>query len=154
MSGLKLFFESGRGDIKAENGRLVVAEDINTLVLTSQFSDARAEDGDPVDLQRPEVRGYCFERFMAINGRRWGSKYWQYTRAILTNQAVNSIDNTGRQCVQHLLDNGIVETIEVTTEQIASPQGVGQEIVYQEPGEDEPIRVRFRRLWDVIRGLS
>lgn len=150
MAGLKLLFQNGEGDLSLKDGRLVVADDLNTLVLTSQFSDARAAEEDPVDPLNPETRGFWGETLAAINGRRWGSKYWIYRRAILNNETVNGVDNTGNACVQHLKDNGVVETITVETER----QGVdriAQQITYTEPGNEEPTRVTFRNLWDAIR---
>ena len=150
MTGLKLFFENNQGDLKIENGQFVVADDLNTLVLTSEFSDARAELEDPKDPLNIETKGYWGETLMAINARRWGSKYWLFRRVILNTETVNSINNAGKACVQHLRDNGIVETITVETERQGIDR-VGQQITYQEPSNEEPTRVIFRNLWDVIR---
>ena len=150
MTGLKLFFENNQGDLKIENGQFVIADDLNTLVLTSEFSDARAEPEDPTDPLNKETKGYWGETLMAINDRRWGSKYWLYRRVILNTDAVNGINDTGKACVQHLRDNGIVETISITTERQGIDR-IGQEIIYQEPGNEEPTRVIFRNLWDAIR---
>lgn len=150
MTGLKLFFQSGEGDLKIENGQFVVADDLNTLVLTSEFSDARAEPEDPVDPLNPETRGFWGETLMAINDRRWGCKYWLYRRSILNTETVNGIDDAGKACVQHLRDNGIVDTIAVETERQGIDR-VAQQITFTEPGDQEPTRVTFRNLWDAIR---
>lgn len=150
MSGLKLFFENGEGDIKIKNGQFIVEDDLNTLVLTSQFSDARAETDDPVDPLRPEKRGYWGEFLMAINGRRWGSKYWLFIRNTVNSETVNSINVTGKSSVQHLKDNGIVETITVETERQGIDR-IAQQITYKEPEAETATRVTFRNLWDAIR---
>jgi len=152
MTGLKLFFESGEGDLGIKDRRLIVEEDINTLVLTSEFSDARAQPADPVDELNPEINGYWAESLMAINGRNWGSKYWQYRRNIVNNDTVNGINDAGKEAVQHLKDNGIVETIEVETERQGIDR-IAQQITYTEPSQQQSIRIIFRNLWDFIRGL-
>lgn len=150
MAGLKLAFEKGAGDLILKDGQLVVEDDLNTLVLTSEFSDARAEADDPVDPLNPQVQGYWAEVLMAINGRRWGSKYWLYRRQILNDDVANALDDTARECTQHLRDNGIVETITVETEK-QNGNRVAQQITYTEPGDEEPTRITFRNLWDFIR---
>ncbi len=150
MAGLKLFFENGQGDLKIKNGRFVVEDDLNTLVMNSQFSDARAEPEDPKDPLNNETRGFWGEFLMAINGRRWGSKYWLYKRSIVNTETVNDLQTAGKACVQHLQDNGIVATIEVETEQ-KDPSTVAQQITYIEPNAEQAQRITFRNLWDTIR---
>jgi len=87
---------------------------------------------------------------MAIEGRHWGSKYWQYRRSILNTETVNGIHDAGIQSVQHLKDNGIVDTIDIITERQGANR-VAQQITYKEPGKDQSTRITFRNLWDVIR---
>lgn len=150
MTGLKLFFQRGEGDLGIQDGQLIVADDLNTLVLTSEFSDARAETEDPIDQLNPEIRGFWAEVLMAVNGRRWGSKYWIYRRNILNNDTVNGVNDAGKDCVKHLKDNGVVDTITVETERQGGDR-IAQQITYTEPGQQEQIRVTFRNLWDAIR---
>ena len=150
--GLQLFYENSAGDIGVKDGRLITGNSLNTIVLTSLFSNRRAEDDDPISEQDKQniENGYWAEALMSHGNKHFGSKYWQYLRSTIV-LAVNGLQQSAIEATKWLKDTGIVETIVVETNRKGIDR-IEQIITYTEP-TGETTQIIFKNLWDEIRGL-
>ena len=141
MLDLKLASDPATGvyDLEiARNGDLATVNDLSTAILTSLFTDARA---DPEQVVVPELRrGWVGDE----EGFRLGSKLWLTEPAKATQQTMNIAAGFAREALQWLLDKDIAIAIDVEGEITGPRQGRLTIIITAPDGRTE---TQYVELW-------
>ncbi len=117
---------------------------LQTSIIISLFTDRRL----PVGVDHPEglndPRGYWGDVAEA-DGFQWGSLLWTLYRQVITNAVVTSCREFCEQALQWMIDDGIAESITVTSERAGTYQiSISIEIVKKDTRET----LRYSYLWD------
>jgi phage gp46-like protein len=120
-----------RGDWQIVNGDLKAGSDLESAVLLSLFTDARASDDYVLPAGDDDPRGWWGTDYI---GYEIGSRLWQYKRA---KKAANtnlpaSIQAECLRALQWLYDSGVAAGIAVTADWI-TPTAIGIAIVIAQP---------------------
>lgn len=78
--------ETGRGDIEITSAGLRQDDGLETMVLQSLFTDARADESDVLPDGTDDRRGWIGDTFA---DEPWGSKLWLLARSKLTTDVRN-----------------------------------------------------------------
>lgn len=93
------------GDIDTDNALLVA-------VLSSLFSDARAEDGDGLPAG-DDPRGWWGDSYAATAGDRHGCRWWVRRREIVTDELARWYAATGTEALAWMVRDGWAKTARV-----------------------------------------
>jgi len=110
------------GDLSVSSGQLEMDEGLNTAVLHSLFTDARAREDDELPWGETDRRGCWFDPTLPKNaaaGRtvdRYGSRLWLLSRAKQTAETLARAKEYAEEALQWLVDDGIAVKVEVTAE--------------------------------------
>lgn len=133
--------DTGSGDWQAASGDLTSGDDLQTAIYISLFTDRQARSDDSYD---------------GDNRRGWwgdtdadyeiGSRIWLLQRQKLTTTVANSAVSYAKEALQWLIDDGVVESITVTT-QIVYPSRLYMAITYQKPDRTSST-VQYYWVWE------
>jgi phage gp46-like protein len=127
------------GDWALAQGDLQTGQDLETACLVSLFSDALATaDFVPTD-GTTDRRGWWADYYQ----RPTGSNLWQLDRAKTTRANLGLAQSTVQQCLQWLIDDGVVAAILVNT-QYLSPTMMGIAVALTKP---DGTQTRFMFGW-------
>jgi len=139
-------------DIQVKDGALVLDDGLETAVLISLLTDARARDEDVL----PEELGSVFERrgwwgqsLLELESGFFGSRLWLNQRDKILIQTIENIQENALDSLRWLEEEGVASEIEVTVERAPreNPEDIGIAIRIQRPSGDE-VNFRFSGLWD------
>lgn len=125
------------GDLVMQGGDLMTDQGMRTAILISLFTDARADDGDPLPQAGAERRGWWGDGDI-------GSKLWLLKRAKITNETLLTAQQYCEEALQWLVDDGAVQSLSITAEAQADNR-LAIAVILQRP--DGPARQRFDYLW-------
>ncbi len=120
-----------RGDWVVGAGDLAIGSDLESAVLISLFSDARAAPGFVPTDGSSDLRGWWGDFYEPTV---LGSQLWQLNRAVKAdgNALLNQVAGTCRASLQWLISDGVVASVAVTTSWL-TPQAMAIGIVIAEP---------------------
>ncbi len=115
----------GEGDlVTTQNaGDLGTDEALTTAVLISIFTDKRARDDDPLpDPDSTDKRGWWGDLLEPDpSDDEIGSRVWIFAeRAKATEQVLSDVKNALEECLQWMIDDGVVSDTEVIAEKVGS----------------------------------
>jgi len=103
--------ETGIYDISIENGDFKPDDGLETSLIVSLFSDARADDSQ---IPQPEdQRGWIGDLVAAVPGYQFGSLLWLLEQARLTQETLASAENNARAALGWMIEDGLAQAIEV-----------------------------------------
>jgi phage gp46-like protein len=147
---IRIGYTYGAGfDLVKEHGRLQTDDGLETAVIISLWTDARATDdelrlaGLPID----DRRGYWGTRF----GNRvlQGSKIWLLARALRTDEALRQCEAYSSEALAWLLEDRVAQSV-VTR---ASWHGsTGLMVLQVDIYRPRAVQPRWRRVWEAISG--
>lgn len=143
MIDLKLELQSdGLYDIPiGEDGNFETDDGLTTTILTSIFTDARADESEvSVTLDR---RGWLGNLNFPTEGRQLGSLIWLSSNMRRTTGNLNKVIDYYKKCLNWLLEDEIAKDIQVTG--ALSPEGATINITVI-PYTGEPVSV-YTELW-------
>ena len=145
--GLNWDLGLGEGDILFANNDIVKDEGLETAVLISLFTDARAEDGDDIPDPDNDKRGWWGDLVNEDNGIL-GSRLWTLSRSKITTENLTLTEGFAAQALQWLIDDEIVSSISVTAERNADDVNrVDLLVEIKKEGED-PVLLKYDNLWE------
>ena len=100
----------GAYDLALFDDDLAHADDLQSAVLISLLSDARAAEDDLLPDSGNDHRGWWAD---AINTVASGSKLWLEQRAKHTTETVRNLEQYARDALQWLIDAGHVQELDV-----------------------------------------
>lgn len=139
-----------RGDIvRTDGGNLETDEGLETAVVTSLFSDARAQESDGID-PTADPRGYWAAKYLD-GGGEYGSRLWILRRNKLTKANLLLAQEYAREALQWMIDVGVAADVVVTAKRMAGKIDVAVlSIDIQRPKKSAP---RFEAAWEVQFGI-
>lgn len=128
---------------------------LNTAVILSLFTDARADASDTLPLNVTDRRGWCGEEVFAkdTGGKvdRWGSLLWLYYATKVSDDVLERARFAAWESLQWLVRDGIADRVDVSAQWVDDALAVRPQI-YQ-PGIPQPV---YDVLWrtTIIRAPS
>lgn len=131
------------GDLSILSTGFETDDGLETAVLISLFSDSRST----LEQLPPEFtfqRGYWGDMYAENNGDKYGSLLWLYEREKQTVEILSKIDETSRNALQWMIDDGIAKEVDVQASH-PRPEFTLLEVKITKP--DGNIYA-FKTLWD------
>ena len=104
--------ENGLFDLVVENGDFANVTGFETTMVTDIFTDRRADESRVPDARRR--RGFIGDVLLAEVGRLRGSQMWTLDQARITAETLNDARNFIIEATQYLVDNGVLQSIDVS----------------------------------------
>lgn len=142
-----------QGDIEYDNGDITRENGIETAVLMSLFTDARASiEDDLPDPENEDRRGWWGDQISVEEGDAIGSKLWLLARNKTDQQTMIRAEAYTKEALQWLIDDGISIKNEVFVERINRADNSAtiaiQIKIYQKDGNE--IAMKFNDLWQTL----
>ena len=109
------------GDLVRINKQFVDDLDLETAVLISIFTERRVEPGDEYSEINGYKGGWWGDAFEEVEGDKIGSRMWLLRREKATLSNVNLARIYIEESLQWFLDDGVAETVVVTTSRGKGP---------------------------------
>lgn len=150
MSDIRtVFLDFGRGaDFALEQFGLAADDGLETAVILSLFTDARALDDDPLPAGATDRRGWWGDAYPPTGGDRIGSRLWLLAREKQTRETLNRAREYAEEALAWLVADGVARGVEVEAF-IARTGVLGLSIVIQRPDAGSA-RFRYEFLWNRI----
>jgi len=138
------------GDLEYSTGDLTLDKGLESAVIISMYTDARAGDDDKLD-DPDDKRGWWGDLTNEYDDDRIGSKLWLRARSKTTNETLVLAKKDVKDCLQWMLDDGVAVRIDVNAERLARNDGVvdvlGIELkILQRDGN--VLAMNFYELWE------
>jgi phage gp46-like protein len=147
-----VFISMDKGVDYALEGLLLQNDDgLDTAVILSLFTDARAEDDDILPNDSGDKRGAWIDTFSDNEGDKFGSRLWLLDRAKLLPETVNKVIEYCTESLKWMVKDGIAKAVNVTAEIIRHhPLGIiGAQIDIVKP-DGTTNRYKFENLWSAV----
>lgn len=132
-------------DLVVASNDLKVDEGLQTAILISLFTDARAND-DEVPAEDTSRRGWWGDLFQAAPGDQVGSKLWLLKREKRTLETLNRAEEYSKEALQWMIDDGVAAAVD--TSAAWDPSGAMLlTILITKPGESQAATFRFKTKW-------
>ncbi|MDR2187040.1 MAG: phage GP46 family protein [Azonexus sp.] len=126
---------------------LATDEGLDTAVILSLFTDARAQPDD-VTPAPDDKRGWWGDAFAAPAADRFGSRLWLLGRRKQLPSVLAEARGYAEEALAWLIADGIASRVEVDAF-IPRPETLGLTIAITRPN-GEPVRYRFEALWSAL----
>lgn len=138
-------FDHG-ADLALEQFALAADDGLETAVILSLFTDARASDDDPLPFGESDRRGWWADAFPSVDRDRIGSRLWLLRREKQTQDTLNRAREYAEEALAWLVADGVARSVEV--ESFIVRNGVlGLSVVIQRP-DASIARFRYETLWN------
>lgn len=116
MTDIKLTWDNDNGvaDMSITDSDFTKEAGLETAVLISLFTDRRADVDDDLD-DVNDRRGWWGDA-LETDGDKTGSRLWLLYRQKITTKILAKVKEYIEECLQWMLDDGVVADIEVTAE--------------------------------------
>ena len=132
--------ERSQGDWQlTEGGDFITAQALETAVMISLFTDARAAPDDVLPQGETDRRGWWGN---ALGEDPIGSRLWLLRRARRRPETLNLARDYIREALAWLIEDGIARKVEVTTSWI-SPTRMGATITIHQPHRSAALRAEW-----------
>jgi phage gp46-like protein len=102
---------NGEGAISIVSGDLDADTGLETCILISLFTDARAQDDDVLPDNSLSKRGWWGDSFLEAS---LGSRLWLLSRATIVPSLLDDAAKHAKECLQWLIEDGVVDKIDVS----------------------------------------
>jgi len=138
----------GIADMASDGTDVVSDAGLQTAVLLSLFTDARAASDDvPPGGVDGDRRGYWADQFAVIEGDRFGSRAWILERSKRTPQTARLEEEYAREALAWMIEDRVVASVDIVIED--QPRGRLMHVTLHRPGRD-PLSFRFAHTWDAM----
>jgi len=144
MSGVG-FFDVGTAcpDLVIENGQLKFDLGLETSVLISFFTDKRASL-EQLPIGHSTRRGWWADLIAQPSDDQYGSLAWTFEKTKLNAATAASFSDALQTSLQWMIDDGIADTVVVSSEVIAGEQITLSVEITKPSGDNIP----FKFIWD------
>lgn len=146
MTDIALKWQLDTADLDVAANDYVTDDSLETSVLISIFTDARAARSDALPDTQTSRRGWFGDLFNDDPQDRIGSKLWLLSREKQTEETRLHAQDYARQALQWLIDDQISDSVTVDAEWV--DRGVVQLAITIERPRTDPVQYRFNYTWD------
>ncbi|MBQ8465709.1 MAG: phage GP46 family protein [Alphaproteobacteria bacterium] len=149
MADIALYFNNSIGeyDCKVANGDLIGANPLDTAVIISLLTWARA-DADEVDEGAARF-GWWGDKIDQESAASMGSKLYLLKREKITDETLAKAEDYIRQALQWMIDDSVVSEIEINLERHSTDNSRVDGIVTLKRG-DITRTMKFNDLWSSL----
>jgi len=101
-------------DIAMAGADLALDNGMNTAIIISLFTDARADPDDLLPYAGADLRGWWGDAYAPIPGDVTGSKLWLLQRSKQTQDTLNRAQQYAQDALAWMIEDGVAASIEVT----------------------------------------
>lgn len=160
MTDLLLYVTETGADLRIVEGELVADEGLETAIIVSLFSDARADPeerlpeeigtDDPPFIR--EIRGFWADTVLD----RWGSKLYLLSRAKATDETATRASRFVEQALAWLVSSQIATAVTVSAdfEELRTDAGRLEKVLSLEIGISRGTSSRWDTLWSSIESST
>lgn len=146
MSDIRLILnEDMLGDFVVENNDLAIDDGLETAVIISLFTDARAQTDDVIPDGSGDPRGWWGDSVANDGGDQTGSRLWLLDREKQLTSVLQRAEQYARESLQWMLDDQVVAEVDVEAE-IVSEGVLGIGIKLFRPRGDA-VQYRYEYAW-------
>ena len=121
---------------------------LDTAVILSLFTDARANADDTLPPGAEDLRGAWLDSYAEVEGDKIGSRLWLLDRAKLTQETVNKAKQYCEEALAWLVKDGIAKAVNVVTQIARShPLGIIAATIDIVRPDGNIERYKFASLW-------
>lgn len=144
-----IFIDMDHGaDLALEQFALATDDGLETAVILSLFTDARAFADDVLPLGQTDRRGWWADSLAPKAGDRFGSRLWLLRASKQLQESLNEAKQYSEEALAWLVEDGVARQVEVETF-ILRDEIMGMIVrIYRPDGSTTPIR--FETLWSAI----
>lgn len=146
MADLRTAWVDLAGDLVFQGPGLAEDDGLQTAVVLSLFTDARARVDDALPDGSTDRRGWWGDAFADRTGDRMGSRLWLLHREKQLAQVPQRAREYAQEALAWLIEDGIAREVRVTAEWVS--QGVLALGVEIRRGAGAPVRYRFDAFWN------
>ncbi len=147
MTDLRTIFvdmDSG-ADLALDNFALATDDTLETAVILSLFTDARALDDDTLPLGQTDRRGWWGDAYADERGDRFGSRLWLLSARKQLRSALIEAREIAEEALAWVVKDGLAKRVEVETF-IPRDEVLGMIVrIHRPDGSVQPIR--FEKFW-------
>ena len=132
----------GYYDIAFENGNIKGVDGLESAILVSLFTDARASSGDVRD---PLMRRGWLGNILNEDNRQLGSTLWLADQARADQNTANFLKREVKNCLNWMLEDGIIKYMSIATEIISSYTIKISINLVNNSGASEQYKILFQR---------
>ncbi|SSW66599.1 hypothetical protein AVE30378_02138 [Achromobacter veterisilvae] len=149
MSDIRIVWDGAtvHGDWVLEGGDLLTDGDLATAMLLSVFTDGMAAPDDVIPDGTGDPRGWWGDQFDPT--RPIGSKLWLLEREKQTQRTLNRAYDYLAECLQWLIDDGVVSRFDIKVEWTRETF-LGAQIIAFSPGGDALHTGKYLWAWNGI----
>lgn len=135
-------------DLVLEGADLKVDNGLNSAILVSLFTNARADQDARLPTEDSDRRGWWGDSFAPVEGDQIGSLMWLLRRETLTEQLRAQAGREAERALQWLIEDGIAAELEITSE-IQKPGWLLLQVIVVRP---DASRVEFQHafVWEGV----
>ena len=137
-------FEAG-ADMALDGFSLAVDDGLQTAVILSLFTDARAADDDVLSFGDTDRRGAWIDSYPVIEGDKFGSRLWLLQREKQTQETLNRAKAYAEEALAWMIEDGVASRVDVEAF-IARTGILGVAIAIHRPAGI--VQYRYENLWE------
>lgn len=150
MTDIALLWDQALGgcDLGLQDGQLLTDDGLDTAILISLFTDARARPDDAIP-NGDDPRGWWGDAFAAA-GDETGSRLWLLSREKQTAQTLERARTYARESLSWLIADGVATSVEITVEAQKTGSGTNDRLAIgvEITRPTGPARSRYDYIWD------
>lgn len=127
---------------------LAVDDSLETAVILSLFTDARALDDDVLPIGQTDRRGWWADSYPAKASDRFGSRLWLLRASKQLQQSLNRAREYAEEALAWLIEDGAASKVEVETF-IVRDEVMGMMVRITRP-DGSALPIRFEVLWNKV----
>lgn len=150
MSDIRTVFISmdAGADLALADFALDTDDGLETAVIISLFTDARALDDDTLPAGQSNRRGWWADAYPVQAGDRIGSRLWLLRASKQLQESLDTAREYAEEALAWLVEDGVAKTVEVETF-IARDEVMGMRIRIYRP-DGTTASTRFEMLWGAM----
>jgi len=135
-------------DLALDNALLAADDGLETAVILSLFSDARAKDDDVLPIGQSDRRGWWADAYPAADDDRFGSRLWLLRAAKQLQQSLSTARQYAEEALAWLIADGVASSVDVQTF-IPRDEVMGMLVRIHRP-DGTQVPIRFEILWSAM----
>lgn len=127
-------------DLAMDQFELATDDGLETAVILSLFTDARAHPDDALPIGQTDRRGWWADAYPVSQGDRFGSRLWLLRASKQLQESLNLAQQYAEEALAWMINDGVAKKVEVDTF-IARAEVMGMIVrIYRPDGTVSPIR--------------